>query len=227
MGPCPNAKSEGVWILLEYPFSSTKNGSWGWGDYVIPPRSWLRWYRDVRAGPSAESQISLVMAKLCDCQIRLWKQAQVWIPTLKMVVLWVSYLTSLWISFFTCKMNDVIVQGHKKHPRSMLLVVINAYMENLLFSLSVVSYSLWPHGLQHARLPCPSPSPGACSNSWPLSQWCHPTILSSIIPFSSFLQPFSASGYFPVSWLFSLGGQSIGTSASASVLPMNIQGSFF
>ena len=63
------------------------------------------------------------------------------------VELWVSYLTSLWISFFTCKMNGVIVQGHKKHPRSMLLVVINGYMENLLFSLSVVSDSLWSHGL--------------------------------------------------------------------------------
>ena len=145
----------------------------------------------------------------------------------RMVVLWVSYLTSLWISFFTCKMNGVIVQGHKKHPRSMLWVVINGYMENLLFSLSVVSYSLWPHGLQHARLPCPSPSLGACSNSCPLSQWCHPTMLSSIIPFSFFLQPFSASGSFPMSWLFSIGGQSIGTSASASVLPMNIHGSFF
>ena len=135
--------------------------------------------------------------------------------------------TSLWINFFTCKMMGVIVQGHKKHLRSMLLVVINGHMENLLFSLSVVSYSLWPHGLQHTRLPYPSPSPGVCSDSCPLSQWCHPTILSSIIPFSSFLQSFSASGSFPMSWLFSSGGQSIGASALASVLPMNIQGYFF
>ena len=91
----------------------------------------------------------------------------------------------------------------------------------LLFSCSVVSNSLGPHGLQHTRLPSPSPSPGACSNSCPLSWWCHPTVLSSIVPFSSCLQFFPASGCFLMSWLFAPGGQSIG--ASASVLPMNIQ----
>ena len=85
----------------------------------------------------------------------------------------------------------------------------------LLFSCSVVSDSLWPHGLQHARLPCPSPSPGACSNSHPLSQWCHSTILSSVVPFSSCLQSFPASGSFLMNWLFVSGGQSIGASASA------------
>ena len=73
------------------------------------------------------------------------------------------------------------------------------------------------HGLQHARLPCPSPTPGVYSNSCPLSRWCHPTISSSVIPFSSRLQSFPASGYFPVSQFFALGGQSIGVSASASV----------
>ena len=94
----------------------------------------------------------------------------------------------------------------------------------LLFSHSVVTNSLQPHGLQHARLPCPSLSPGACSNSCPLSQWCHPTISSSVILFSSCLQSFPASGSsFPMSWLFSSGGQSIRASISASVLPMNIQ----
>ena len=93
----------------------------------------------------------------------------------------------------------------------------------LLFSRSVVSDSLRPHGLQHARLPCPSPSPRACSSSCPLSQWCHPTISSSVIPFSC-LQSFPASGSFPVSLLFESGGQSIG--ALASVLPRNIQGWF-
>ena len=96
----------------------------------------------------------------------------------------------------------------------------------LLFNCSVMSDSLQPHGLQHARLPCPSSSPGACSNSCPLSQWCHPTISSSVIPFASCLQSFPASGSFPMSWLFALGGQSIGASASASVLPMSIQGWF-
>ena len=90
------------------------------------------------------------------------------------------------------------------------------------FSLSVVSDSLRPHGLQHARLPSPSPTPGAYSNSCPSSQWCHPTI-SSWVPFSSRLQSFPASGSFPRSQFFTSGGQSIGVSASASVLPMNIQ----
>ena len=86
-----------------------------------------------------------------------------------------------------------------------------------------MSDSLRPHGLQHARLPCPSPTPGACSNSCPLSQWGHPTISSSVIPFSSCLPSFPASGSFPISQFFTSGGQSIAVSASASVLPVNIQ----
>ena len=94
---------------------------------------------------------------------------------------------------------------------------------HLLFSHSVVSNFLQPQGLQHARLPYPSPSPRACSNLRSLSQRCHPTILTSVIPFSSRPQSFPASGSFPVSQLFTSGGQSIGASASASVLPMNIQ----
>ena len=92
----------------------------------------------------------------------------------------------------------------------------------LLFSHSVMSDSLWPHGLQHARLPCPSPTPGACSNSCPLSWWCHSTISSSVIPFSC-LQSFPASGSFPMSQFFISGGQSVEASASVSVHPMNIQ----
>ena len=79
---------------------------------------------------------------------------------------------------------------------------------------SVMSDSLWPHGLQHTRLPCPSPAPGSCSNSCPLSWWCHPTILSSVVSFSSCLQSFPASGSFPMSQFFASGGQSIGVSAS-------------
>ena len=94
------------------------------------------------------------------------------------------------------------------------------------FSHSVVSDSLWPHGLQHARLPCPSPPPEAYSNSRPSSQWYHPTISSSVIPFSSCLQSFPASGSFPMSQFFASGGQSIGVSASAWVLPVNIQDCF-
>ena len=89
-----------------------------------------------------------------------------------------------------------------------------------------MSSSLWPHGLQHARLPCPSLSPRVCSNSYPLSQWCYLTISSSTALFSFCLQSFPASGSFPISWFFSPGGQSSGASASASVLPMNIQGWF-
>ena len=96
----------------------------------------------------------------------------------------------------------------------------------MLFSCSVMSDSLWPHGLHYARLPCPSLSSRVCSNSCPLSRWCHPTISCSVILFSSCPPSFSASGSFPVSCLFASGGQSIGASASASVLPMNIQGWF-
>ena len=84
--------------------------------------------------------------------------------------------------------------------------------------------TLQPHGLQHARLPCPSSTPRACSNSCPLSQWCHPTISSSVVHFSSLLKSFPASGSFPMSQFFTSDGQSIGVSASASVLPKNTQG---
>ena len=95
------------------------------------------------------------------------------------------------------------------------------------FSHSAVYDSLQLHGLQHARPPCPSPAPGACSNSCPLSWWCHPTTSSSVVPFSSCPQSFPASGSFQMSQLFASGGQSIGASALASVLPMNIRDWFF
>ena len=88
---------------------------------------------------------------------------------------------------------------------------------------SVVSDSLWPHESQHARPPCPSPTPKVHSDSRPTSQWCHPAISSSVIPFSSSLQSFPASEFFQMSQLLASGGQSIGVSASISVLPMNIQ----
>ena len=95
-----------------------------------------------------------------------------------------------------------------------------------LFSCSVTSNSLQHHRLQPARLPCPPLSPKACSNSYPLNQWCHPTISSSVISFSSYLQFFPESGSVPMSLLFTSGGQSIGASASASFLPLNIQNWF-
>ena len=91
------------------------------------------------------------------------------------------------------------------------------------FTRSVMSDSLRPHGLQHARPSCPSPASRACSNSCPSSRWCHPTISSSVGPFSSCIQSFPASGSFPMSQFFTSGGQSIGVSASASVLPMKTQ----
>ena len=96
----------------------------------------------------------------------------------------------------------------------------------VLVLCSVMSKSLQSHGLQHTRLPPPSPSPGACSNTCPLSWWCHSTISSSVASFSSCPQSFPASGFFPMSQIFTSDGQSIGTPASASVLPMNIQGWF-
>ena len=89
-----------------------------------------------------------------------------------------------------------------------------------------MSDSSQPHGLQHTRLPCPSPAPRAYSNSCPLSQWCHPIMSSSVVPFSSCLQSFPAPGSFPMSQFFTSSGQSIAALASASVLPMNIQGWF-
>ena len=96
-------------------------------------------------------------------------------------------------------------------------------ISSVQFSCSVVSDSLRPHGLQHARPPCPSPTPGVYTNPCPSSQWRHPTISSSVIPFSSCPQSLPASGSFPMSQLFASGGQNIGASASASVLPMNTQ----
>ena len=94
---------------------------------------------------------------------------------------------------------------------------------SVLFSCSVMSNSLRPHGLQYDRLTCASQTPRACSNSWPWSRWCHPTSSSSLVPFSSCLQSLPESGSFPMSQFFTTGGQSIGASASASVLAVNIQ----
>ena len=91
------------------------------------------------------------------------------------------------------------------------------------FSCSVMSNSLRPHGLQHLRPPCPSPTPGVYPNSCPLNWWCHPAISSSVVPFTSCLQSFPVSGSFQISQFFASGGQSIGVSASTSVLPMNTQ----
>ena len=107
-----------------------------------------------------------------------------------------------------------------------MMVDWNTQIVRMSVQFSSVAQScptLWPHGLQHSRLPRPSPTPRPCSNAYPSSRWCHPTISSSVIPFSSCLQSFPALRYFLMSQFFASGGQSIGVSASASVLPMNIQ----
>ena len=107
------------------------------------------------------------------------------------------------------------------HIQTFASTVLSFFKNIKKFSHSVVSDSLWPHRLHHTRFPCSSPTLGACSNSCPLTQWCHPTISSSVVPFSSCLQSFPALGSFLVSQFFASGGQSMG--ASASVFPMNIQ----
>ena len=101
---------------------------------------------------------------------------------------------------------------------------LNVWFSSVQFSRSVVSDSLWPHELQQARPPCPSPTPGDHSNSCPLSQWCHPAISSSVVPFSSCPQSLPASESFPMSQLFTWGGQSTGASALASFLPKKSKG---
>ena len=107
-----------------------------------------------------------------------------------------------------------------KHP---FRWVVHLHPFSVQFSCSVVSDSLRPRELEHSRPPCPPPTPGVHPSLCPLSQWCHPTISSSLVPFSSCLQSFPASGSFQMSQLFASGGQSIGVSASTSVLPMNTQ----
>ena len=111
----------------------------------------------------------------------------------------------------------------QKHDNTFLCIFLKQLLVSVQFSHSVMSDSLWPHESQHARPPCPSPTSGVHSNSCLSSWWCHPAISSSVIPFSSCPQPLPASGSFPVSQLFAWGGQSIGVSAPASVLPMNTQ----
>ena len=133
--------------------------------------------------------------------------------------------TNTWYQFYndTVKMKYRVIHTMVNQRVQITNIRFSDYFSSVQFSLSVVSNSLWPHGLQHARPPCPLPTPEACSNSCPLSEWCHPTISSSVVPFYSGLQSFPASGSFPMSQSFSSGGKSIGVSATASVLPMNIQ----
>ena len=141
----------------------------------------------------------------------MWRQAF----SLKLaVVAWA------WILFFICLKERFIFS---KVDMSVNILGLIWFFNSVQFSRSDVSDSLQPHELQDARPPCPSPAPRVYPNSCPLSRWCHPTISSSVVPFSSCLQSFPASGSFQMSQLFAWGGQSIGVSASASVLPMNTQ----
>ena len=120
---------------------------------------------------------------------------------------------------------EKIEQSWKYHTcwfQSFSVLLVMSVRSVLLFSCSIVSDFLWPRCLQPARLPCPSPSPGVCSNSCPSSRWCHPAISSSVVPFSG-PKSLPASGSFPMSQPFISGGQSIGVSALASVFPMNTQ----
>ena len=131
--------------------------------------------------------------------------------------------------FFICK--EIALHGATHCFLSGLLAWSQGCINNLCISSEVsfsvqFSHSVMSNSLHHTRLPCPSPAPRPCSSSCPLSRWCHPTISSSVIPFSSCLQPFPASGSFLMSRLFASGGQSVGASALASVPPMNIQGWF-
>ena len=140
---------------------------------------------------------------------------------LRLVTTWSSYSSNQAGTTPTVTIWRAIKVDHKelwKHTGD-----ISNWVSSVQFSCSVVSDSLRPHGLKHARLTCPSPTPRAYSNSCPSSWWCHPTISSSVIPFSSCLQSFPASGSFQLSQFFTSGGQSIGVSASASVLPVNTQ----
>ena len=118
---------------------------------------------------------------------------------------------------------DLVIPVHVAKVQSLIRELRSHMFNSVQFSHSVMSNSLWPHELQHARPPCPSPTPGVYPNSCPLSRWCHPTISSSVVPFSSCPQSFPASGSFPMSQLFASGGQRIGVSASTSDLPMNTQ----
>ena len=157
---------------------------------------------------------------LCTCCSLLWKT----LPHTSFIFPeHISRLEKLPYSFTLIAMSRILYMLSNFSNEKLELGRYLGSILLLLFSCSVMSDSLLLHRLQHTRFPCPPPSPGAYSNSCPLSWWCCPTISASVVPFSSYLQSFPASGSFPMSQFFASGDQSIGASASASVLPMNIQ----
>ena len=138
-----------------------------------------------------------------------------------MTSLFVIQHSLMCLSMILCSLFWLYIHTYMEISILTCLVLLLLFLPCIQFSCSVVSDSLWDHGLQHTRLPCPSPTPGAYSNSCPLSPWCHPTVSFSVVPFSSCLRSFPASGFFSTSQFFASGGQSIEVLASASVLPMN------
>ena len=137
-----------------------------------------------------------------------------------------EWIAVSWLYFLQSQAKFSISHSHFccRLPFWSLHSIVCISDSSVQFSCSVMCDALWPHELQHARLPCPSQTPEVYSNPCPSSWWCHPSISPSVVPFSSFPQSLPASGSFPVSQLFTWGGQSTGVSASASVLPMNTQG---
>ena len=133
-----------------------------------------------------------------------------------------SFLPRTWVATVFFSQPKSLASSSKISPFPILLPYMNTFhFSSVQFSLSVMSNSLQPHESQHARPRCPSPTPRVYPNPCPLSRWCHPTVSSSVIPLSSCPQSFPASGSLPMSQLFTSGSQSIGISASASVLPKN------
>ena len=172
-----------------------------------------------KIGGSRSSSQGLCLTTILNSAIEYISYAM-WDMSISKIILFKTWICELSLigrvlpKFYTGKQwNNSLMHDNKKS-------------QNLLFSHTVISESLQPHRLQHARPLCSSPSLGSCSNSCPLSRWCHQIISSSVIPFYSCFQSFPASGSFLMSQLFALGGQSIEASASASVLTMNIQGWF-
>ena len=210
-----------------------QEGDKGWDGWMAASTRWTRvwassgsWWLTREAWCAAVLGVAKSQTRLSD-----WTSITLHISIFECVV---SELSSFHLSIFYSLVNKTqslpgapawcgptLFSGHGT-PTSLSSICTLGSLTGQ-FGRSVVSNSSQPHGPHHARLPCPSRTPRACSNSCPQSQWCHPTISSSVVPFSSCLQSSPASGSFQMSQLFASGGQSIAVSASASVLPMNIQ----
>ena len=163
-------------------------------------------FRESYSLQSMESQLDMTANE----QKAVEKERNEWI--------WDSFISSVWYFLYLSWKRWKCSRAEKASLSSFPF-----NFSQLVSSVTQSDPTLWPHGLQHARFPCPSPTPGACSNSCPSSRWCHPSNSSSVIPFSSCPQSFPASRSFLMSQFFTSGGRSVGASASASVLPMNIQ----